>query len=139
MFGDRYRRPGRSSPARKTLAILGAVLLLVGMSACFPGLIPAASGAPQAHQTPRSAGFAEVDPSYIYQELYALVTHNLHREAGYDTNLPPAVNGHDEFAADWSAEMMRDLAGFGPQVRIDSFPISGWSGRPAKTSAFNVE
>ena len=35
--------------------------------------------------------------------------------------------------------MVHDLAGFRPQVRIDSFPISGWSGRPAKTPAFNVE
>ena len=34
---------------------------------------------------------------------------------------------------------MRDLAGFRPPVRIDPFPISGWSGRPAKTPAFNVE
>jgi hypothetical protein len=139
MFGDRYRRPIRTGPGRKTLAISAAVLLLLGMSTCFPGLIPVASGTSRAPSVPRSAGFPVVDPNYIYQELYTLVTHDLHREAGYDTNLPPTVNGHDEFAAAWSEEMVRDLAGFGPQVRIDSFPISGWSGRPAKTSAFNVE
>ena len=140
MFGDQLRRPGRTGPGDKTLVISAVVLLLVGMSTCFPGLTPVASGAPQAHQIPRSAAaFPVVDPNYIYQELYTLVTHDLHREAGYDTNLPPTVNGHDEFAAAWSAEMMRDLAGFDPQVRIDPFPISGWSGRPAKTPAFNVE
>lgn len=140
MYGDQLRRPGRTSPGDKTLAISAVVLLLIGISICFPGLIPTASGAPRALQVPRSAaGFPVVDPNYIYQELYTLVTHNLHREAGYDTNLPPTVNGHDEFAAAWSAEMMRDLAGFDPQVRIDSFPISGWSGRLAKTPAFNVE
>ncbi len=95
-----------------------------------------------AHQSTTSSApvdFPVVDPNYIYQELYTLATQFPHREAGYDTNLPPSVNGHDEFAAAWAAEMVRDLAGFGPQVRHDPFPIAGWSGRPALTPAFNVE
>ena len=90
-----------------------------------------------APQTP--ADFPVVDPNYIYQELYTLATQFQHREAGYDTNLPPRVNGHDEFAAAWSTEMVRDLAGFGPEVRRDPFPIAGWSDRPALTQAVNVE
>jgi hypothetical protein len=90
-----------------------------------------------APQTP--ADFPVVDPTYIYQELYTLATQFQHREAGYDINLPPRVNGHDEFAAAWSAEMVRDLAGFGPEVRRDPFPIAGWSNRPALTQAVNVE
>ena len=32
--------------------------------------------------------------------------HFLRREAGYDNNLPPDVNGHDEFAAYWTQEII---------------------------------
>ena len=83
--------------------------------------------------------FPAVDPSYIYNQLFYMVTHFQHREAGYDTNLPPNINGHDEFAAYWSQEIVNDLQGFGPQVRRDPFPVAGWQGRPAVVPAFNVE
>jgi len=62
-----------------------------------------------------------------------------HREAGYDKNVPVKYNGHDEFANYWAQEMTRNLAGFGPQVLHDSFPVTGWQGRPATVPAFNVE
>src|SRR5262249_45194237 len=52
---------------------------------------------------------------------------------------PPDKNGHDEFAAYWTQEMQRDLAGFAPQVRLDAFAYSGWRGRPAPKPAVNVE
>ncbi|HET9918452.1 MAG TPA: M28 family peptidase, partial [Ktedonobacteraceae bacterium] len=68
-----------------------------------------------------------------------MVTHYQRREAGYDKNLPVNVNGHDEFAAYWAQEMVRDLQGFGPQVKRDPFPVKGWTGRPALVPAFNVE
>ena len=80
-----------------------------------------------------------VDPNYIYDQLFYLATHFQHREAGYDNNLPVSVNGHDEFAAYWSQEIVRDLQGFGPQVLIDKFPLIGWKNRPATMPAFNVE
>jgi hypothetical protein len=125
------------------------VLLLIGMSLPVAAPVALASDHPASisdslaiHRStaPRApVDFPAVDPGYIYQELYSLVTRFPRREAGYDTNLPPNVNGHDEFAAAWAQEMVQDLAGFGPQVRRDSFPISGWAGRPAQTSAFNVE
>jgi len=146
MFGVWYRAVSR---APTVLALGGAVLLLIGMS--LPVTAPVARGLDHPaslsdslviHRSsaPRApVDFPVVDPGYIYQELYSLVTRFPHREAGYDTNLPPNSNGHDEFAAAWAAEMVQDLAGFGPQVRRDSFPISGWSGRPALTPAFNVE
>jgi hypothetical protein len=80
-----------------------------------------------------------VDPDYIYNQLFYMGTHFLHREAGYDSNLPPQSNGHDEFTAYWTQEMLGDLKGFGAQVRRDPFTIKGWQGRPAKVPAFNVE
>lgn len=83
--------------------------------------------------------FPAVDPNYVYNQLFYMVTHFQHREAGYDANLPPNVNGHDEFATYWSQEIVNDLQGFGPQVRRDPFPIAGWQGRPAVVPAFNVE
>src|SRR5262249_38487574 len=74
-----------------------------------------------------------------YDQLAYLAAHFLRREAGYDTNLPPEVNGHDEFATYWSKEMLRDLEGFGAQVRRDPFRIEGWTGLPPPTFAANVE
>lgn len=85
------------------------------------------------------ADFPTVDPNYIYNQLYYMATHFLHREAGYDENLPAAVNGHDEFAAYWAREAIKDLQGFGPQERIDPFKVQGWTGRPTPVPAFNVE
>ena len=85
------------------------------------------------------ADFPAVDPNYIYDQLFYMVTSFQHREAGYDNNLPVSVNGHDEFAAYWTQEMLNDLQGFGPQVLRDPFPIQGWRGRPAVVPAFNVE
>ena len=86
-----------------------------------------------------SANMPVVDPDYIYSQLAYMVTHYQHREAGYDDNLPVSVNGHDEFAAYWAQEMMRNLQGFGAQVVHDPFHIQGWKGRPAIVPAFNVE
>lgn len=83
--------------------------------------------------------FPVVDPNYIYDQLFYMVTHFQRREAGYDNNLPVNINGHDEFAAYWSQEMLHDLQGFGPTVRRDPFPAQGWRGRPATVAAFNVE
>jgi hypothetical protein len=93
----------------------------------------------QRQQRQALADFPTVDPNYIYDQLFYIATSFQHREAGYDNNLPVILNGHDEFATYWSQEMMRNLAGFGPQVVIDKFPVKGWVGRPASVPAFNVE
>jgi hypothetical protein len=81
-----------------------------------------------------SADFPTVDPDYIYNQLFYMATRFQHRSAGYTIN-----QGHDQFAAYWSQEMVRDLQGFAPQVRRDNFPIAGWKGAPATVPAFNVE
>lgn len=81
----------------------------------------------------------EVDPNFIYTQLATMVTRFLKREAGYDNNLPPDVNGHDEFANYWTQEMLSLLGNYGAQARRDPFPIQGWQGRPTTVPAFNVE
>src|SRR6202165_1930770 len=110
----------------------------------LPLLLPAVSYAHTTsgfqHQTNRdSAIVPAIDPDYIYNQLYYMVTHYQRREAGYDNTAPVNVNGHDEFGAYWSQEMMRNLQSFGAQAFSDLFPIKGWQGRPAVVPAHNVE
>jgi PKD repeat protein len=78
--------------------------------------------------------FPVPDPLYIYNQFAYVTSHFQHREAGYTIN-----QGHDQFAAYWTQEMMRNLTGFGPHARRDEFPIQGWRNRPASLPAFNME
>src|SRR5690348_13034541 len=78
--------------------------------------------------------FPVVDPNYIYSQFAYLTANFQQRETGY-----VAGQSHDRFAAYWAAEMARNLQGFGPQMRKDTFPIQGWQGRPAALLAFNME
>src|SRR5579885_3656452 len=78
--------------------------------------------------------FPVPDPLYIYNQFAYVTSHFQHREAGYTIN-----QGHDQFAAYWTQEMMHNLAGFGPHARRDEFPIQGWRNRPASLPAFNME
>src|SRR5947209_14423467 len=121
-------------------------------AACLSFLIasfflPALSSAPVVHalntshqQQVRtvSTDFPAVDPNYIYQQLFYMATNFQRREAGYNSSIAPDIRGHDQFADYWSKEAVRDLQGFGPQVRHDPFVITGWRGRPAQIPAFNV-
>ncbi len=89
---------------------------------------------PRLHaQKAAPADFPTVNPDYIYDQLFYMVTHFQHREAGYGNS------GHDAFASYWSQEMLHNLQGFGTQSRQDTFTVSGWHDRPATTHAFNVE
>jgi len=118
---------------RRTICLCIVALTLLLPATSF------ASGYAIMQASADSTGLPTIDPAYIYSQLFYMVTHYQHREAGYDNNLPVNVNGHDEFAAYWSQEIMKDLQGFGPQVRHDPFPVQGWRGRPATVTAFNVE
>jgi len=113
-------------------------LLILTLSLLIPATVNATSSTSAYHQL-ALADFPTVDPNYIYDQLFFMVTHYQRREAGYDKNLPVNTNGHDEFAAYWAQEMQHNLAGFGAQVRRDAFPVQGWQGRPATVPAFNVE
>ncbi len=131
---------------RFTMLLLVALSLAALAATIAPGVGGAIAAAPKsapksapATRADASVNFPTVDPSYIYDQLFTMVTKYQRREAGYDNNLPVNVNGHDEFAAYWQAEMLRDLQGFGAQARRDTFQVAGWRGRPATTPAFNVE
>lgn len=130
---------------RFTLPLLIALTLAALAATLAPGVAGSVAAAPAtSRQSPAAQAsppvdFPTVDPKYIYNQLFYMVTHFQRREAGYDNNQPVNVNGHDEFAAYWQAEILRDLQGFGAQARRDTFKVDGWVGRPAVTSAFNVE
>jgi hypothetical protein len=104
--------------------------------ALFTSGASAASAPARQQTTPAVPG---IDPNYIYQQLDYMVTHFQRREAGYDNNLPPDVNGHDEFASYWTRQMLSLLGRYGAVAYKDTFPIAGWQGRPAKLPAFNME
>ena len=70
------------------------------------------------------------DPLYIYNQFSYVTSHFQRREAGYTTN-----QGHDQFAAYWSQEMAKNLAGFGPQPGAVSGPAAGAGPAPRGTAA----
>jgi hypothetical protein len=124
----------RDAKAAPVLALLSLLLL----TACASSTL-----APKPTPTPTapviSGDAPTVDPDYIYDQLATMATRYQRREAGYDTGLPAAQNGHDEYADYWVAEMTRLLAEFGPTARLDPFPVAGWVERPAPKPAANVE
>ena len=124
---------------RRIISVCCLCILFVTMFASRTTITSYAHSTTNSKQTLAQADFPTVDPNYIYDQLYYMATSFQHREAGYDTNLPPKLNGHDEFANYWAQEMSRDLVGFGPQVRHDPFHVDGWQGRSATVPAFNIE
>ena len=106
-------------------------LLALTLSFLIPATVYAT--ALNSFQQQAASDLPAVDPNYIYDQLFYMVTHFQYREAGYDNNLPVNINGHDEFAAYWSQEVVNDLQGFGPQVRSDPFPTAGWLPSPRAT------
>lgn len=124
---------------QRRILVFACLILLLLSSFLFAAHSTNAQAQDKGVKQQTLADFPTVDPNYIYDQLYYMATHFLHREAGYDENLPATINGHDEFAAYWAQEAMKDLQGFGPQERIDPFKVKGWVQRPAPLPAFNVE
>ncbi|GAC1631369.1 MAG: hypothetical protein NVS4B2_15270 [Chloroflexota bacterium] len=60
------------------------------------------------------------------------------RVAGRDTGQPPRVNGHDEFAARWVQEMLRNLHGLPVTVIRQPFATPGFRDLPATRPGINV-
>jgi hypothetical protein len=117
----------------RALCICGVLFIM--LSFLLPTSTYATTLVPDtAHRSQNIADFPVVDPIYIYNQLSYLTTNFQSREAGYVSN-----QGHDRFAAYWSQEMVKNLQGFGPQVRRDEFPIHGWRERQATLPAFNME
>ena len=124
---------------RRIASICCLCIILTGIFSSGNTIISYAHRTMSNNQPHTLADFPTVDPNYIYNQLFYMATSFQHREAGYDKNLPMKYNGHDEFANYWAQEMTGNLAGFGPEVLRDPFPIAGWQGRPATVPAFNVE
>ncbi|MGI9058325.1 MAG: M28 family peptidase [Ktedonobacteraceae bacterium] len=124
---------------RRIISVGCLFMLFVSVFAVGTSITGYAHSSTKSKQLLAQADFLTVDPNYIYDQLYYMATNFQHREAGYDTHLPPKLNGHDEFANYWAQEMSRDLVGFGAQVRRDPFHVDGWQGRSATVPAFNVE
>jgi hypothetical protein len=126
--------------ARAGRAVVLAVMLAT-LGAVAPSLRPADAGlhaASVGHWRGTRTADPVVDGAYVQAQLAYLVTRNLHREAGQDTGLPPDLNGHDEFAADWLAELRRDLSGLPLPVQRQTFRLPGFRGRPPKTPGVNL-
>src|SRR5260221_8037868 len=118
-------QPKRSyTMVRRTLCLCVVALTLLLPATSF------ASGHTIMQASVDSTGLPTIDPGYIYSQLFYMVTHYQHREAGYDNNLPVNVNGHDAFAAYWSQEIIKHLQAFGQQRRHYPFPLQGCGGSP---------
>ncbi len=115
--------------ARPVFPLLTAVLLVAATVAVPHESMRVAAGA---------SSVPTVDGAYVQRELADLATRDRRREAGQDTGLPRAQNGHDEFAADWLAALRADLAGLPLQVTRQRFPLPGFKGRPSKTPGANL-
>src|SRR5690349_10430861 len=111
-----------------------SAILMVLASSFLPLVVFAQTRLANPSRTPSNLDFPVPDPVYIYNQFAYVTSHFQRREAGY-----VAGQGHDQFAAYWTQEMVKNLAGFGPEVRRDPFPIHGWRERPATLPAFNIE
>lgn len=76
--------------------------------------------------------------AYVRLQLDELAGKYWRRVAGADTGQKPWVNGHDEFAAAWRAEMLRDLQGLPTGVFVQRFPLPGFRGHRPSTPGRNI-
>src|SRR5262245_4091649 len=132
--------PHRRGAARGLLLLV--LLGLLALSGCLGDTVtvtvyttdtPAATAPSAPYPHPR------VDPDYIYQQLFRLVTQHQSRESGYAVSPFGVKSGHDGFADDWTAEILKDLQGFSPVVVRNTFTTTGWRDRPPTRPSFNVE
>jgi hypothetical protein len=135
---------------RRCWQMMLAVAVCLALSSCALSTPNEANGTPTAAGPPpingpscapliqTIAGFPPtlaVDCDYIYAQLVRIATAHQGREAGQGKNKP----GHDGFADAWTAEILKQLDGFGATVFKDAFPIQGYARRPAIVPAVNVE
>ncbi len=127
--------------------ILGVCLALGGCAQSTPNQTnktatvsstPINTGPSCAPLSQQIAGFPPslaVDCDYIYEQLVQIATKYPARESGQGAKKP----GHKGFADAWTAEILKQLDGFGATVTQDPFTIKGYAGRPATEPANNVE
>lgn len=93
------------------------------------------------HAAPASKAAELSVPSegaYMVRSLQAYANAYWARVAGRDTGLAPHTNGHDEFAARWSRDMLAALAGLHAGVIDQPFPTPGFRDLPAGRPGMNV-
>lgn len=119
----------------------GSVLLLVGLLLVTRGtrassrLTPVSPG-PTSQPLP--SDLLAGQGSYMVQQLDYYSQHFWARVAGRDTGLPPAVNGHDEFAARWTHDMLANLHGLPVGVFRQTFATPGFRALPASRPGVNI-
>jgi Peptidase family M28/PKD domain len=130
----------RRRPFRVRAAVMGLLCALLVVGGCASHTVTVyVTRTPTPTATPIPYPHPQVDPEYIYQQLFQLVTQHQSRESGYAVNPFGVASGHDGFANDWAAEMLRDLQGFGAVETRGSFTTTGWRGRPPTRLSVNVE
>lgn len=74
----------------------------------------------------------------LIQQLNALTAQNWARVAGLDSGLPPNVNGHDEFVAQWTRQILSSLKGLPVGVVHQAFQTPGFRDLPATRPGVNT-
>jgi len=75
---------------------------------------------------------------YVVNQIDSLASKYWRRIAGSDTNLPPHVNGHDEFAAAWLKTMRQNLRGLPIGTFTQYGPVPGFQDDVATRPGKNV-
>ena len=130
----------KSRVAHRSPLIGAALVLMLLLVAAVP------STTLRAARTPASSRPAPMESSSQTAEtgkqLLQLLDHFSSRYwarvAGRDTNLPPHVNGHDEFLADWTKQMLSSLHGLPVGVVRQPFKTPGFRHLPAQRPGVNV-
>jgi hypothetical protein len=93
-------------------------------------VLPAARG--------QVSGASDTQGTQMLADLQSLTDANWARVAGTDTNLPPHVNGHDEFLSSWTALALDALHGLPVTVIRQHFTPPGFGGVTPTVPATNV-
>lgn len=86
---------------------------------------------------PTSSGVA-VSDAYIVHALQQYSSRYWARVSGADAGLPPHVNGHDEFAQQWTRDMLASLRRLHSGVFHQAFTAPGFPSVPAQSAGLNV-
>lgn len=114
------------------------LLAVMAVSGMLLGTTGTAVGRPAVLASSSLTVAAADQGAYIMQQLQDFSQRYLARVSGRDTNLPPRINGHDEFAAQWTREMLANLHGLPVGVFRQAFPTPGFAHLPAGRPGKNI-
>ena len=110
---------------------------LLFMSVLFIAASPSPTSPPQTTTHPATWAASDVG-RLLVRDLSSYSGKYLARVAGRDTDLPPTVNGHDEFLAAWTRDIVADLHGLPVGVIRQPFATPGFRQLPASRPGVNV-